>query len=78
MYRLLIIDDESIVLDSYSYVVNNNFENVIVETAKNGKEGLIKLEAFRPHIVMTDIRMPGISGLEFIKEARRIDQSVKI
>ncbi|MCT4633095.1 MAG: response regulator [Firmicutes bacterium] len=78
MYRILIIDDEAIVLDSYSYIISNNFENVMVETAKNGKEGLVKLDSFKPHIVITDIRMPGISGLEFIKAAREIDDSVKI
>lgn len=78
MYRILIIDDEAIVLDSYSYIIKNNFNNIEVETAKNGKEGLVKLKSFKPHIVMTDIRMPGISGLEFIKNARNIDDTVKI
>ena len=78
MYRLLIIDDEVIVLEAYNYIIRNHYDNIEIQTAKNGKEGLMKLEDFRPHIVMTDIRMPGISGLEFIKEARKIDQSVKI
>jgi len=78
MYRILIIDDEKIVLDSVKYIIESNYEDFKIETARNGKEGLIKLDSFKPHIVMTDIRMPGISGLEFIKKARRIDTQVKI
>lgn len=78
MYRLLIIDDEAIVLDTYTHIVKSNYENIKVETARTGVEGLLKLEAFRPHIVITDIRMPGMSGLEFIKEARKFDQTAKI
>ena len=78
MTRLLIIDDEAIVLDTYSRIVKNNFEQVEIETAATGIEGLLKLESFRPQIVITDIRMPGMSGLEFIREARKFDQQVKI
>lgn len=78
MYRLLIVDDEAIVLDTYSHIVKINYENIEIETARTGVEGLLKLEAFRPHIIITDIRMPGMSGLEFIKEARKFDQKVKI
>jgi len=78
MYRILILDDEKIVLDSVRYIIENNYENIEIETARNGKEGLIKLDSFKPHIVMTDIRMPGIIGLEFIKKSRKIDSTVKI
>lgn len=78
MYRILVLDDEKIVLDSVQYIIENNYENFEIETARNGKEGLIKLDSFKPHIIMTDIRMPGISGLEFIKKARKIDNNVKI
>lgn len=78
MYRILIIDDEKIVLDSSRYILESNYENITVETARNGKEGLIKLDSFKPHIIITDIRMPGISGIEFIKKARKVDLKVKI
>jgi|LGVF01.1.fsa_nt_gb two-component system response regulator YesN len=77
MYRILVIDDEKIVLDSVRYIIESNYNNVDIETARNGKEGLIKFDSFKPHIVITDIRMPGISGLEFIKKAYKIDKKVK-
>ncbi len=78
MVRLLVVDDEKIVLDSVTYMISSSFENILVETARNGKEGLVKLDSFKPHILMTDIRMPGISGLELIKKARLTDNAVKI
>lgn len=78
MVRLLVVDDEKIVLDSVTYMISSSFENIVVETARNGKEGLVKLDSFKPHILMTDIRMPGITGLELIKKARLTDSAVKI
>ncbi len=78
MLRLLVVDDEKIVLDSVTYMISSSFDSIQVETARNGKEGLLKLDSFKPHILMTDIRMPGISGLELIKKARLTDSSVKI
>ncbi len=76
--RILIVDDEKIVLDSVSHILMQNFDHIEIETARNGREGMAKLEQHRPHLVMTDMRMPGMSGLEFIKQARRFDDQVKI
>lgn len=76
--RILIVDDEKIVLDSVSHILLQNFDHIEIETARNGREGMAKLEHHRPHLVMTDMRMPGMSGLEFIKQARRFDDQVKI
>lgn len=78
MIRLLVVDDEKIVLDSVTYMIASSFDTITVETARNGREGLVKLDSFKPHILMTDIRMPGISGLELIRKARLTDGAVKI
>jgi two-component system chemotaxis response regulator CheY len=43
-----------------------------VETAANGREGLSKLAAgLKPHLILTDLNMPQMDGISFIKEARR-------
>lgn len=78
MTRLLIVDDEMIVLESVSQVLKTHYDDIVIETAKNAREGLIKVEHFRPHIIMTDIRMPGMNGLEFIERIRKVDNQVKI
>ncbi len=42
-----------------------------VETAGNGKEGLNKLKRFKPDVIVTDVLMPEMDGLELIRELRK-------
>lgn len=76
--RVLVVDDENIVIESVSHIINQSFENVTVQTAYNSREALIRFEQFRPHIIMTDLMMPGMNGIELIERIRRIDHQVKI
>lgn len=76
--RILVVDDESIVLESVSQIIRLEFSDIIIETARNSREGLIKFETFRPQIVMTDIKMPGMNGLEFVERIRQMDRHVKV
>ena len=78
MLRVLIVDDEAIVLESVSQVLRSQFNDMQIETARNSREGLIKVEHFRPNIIMTDIKMPGMNGIEFIERIRKVDKIVKI
>lgn len=71
MYRLLIADDEQIVLDSIRFIVEKNFTDVAVAgTARSGREAIEKAENLKPDIIFMDIMMPGINGIEAIKEIR--------
>ncbi len=65
MYRLLIVDDEEIITDSL-YEVFQSFmpEELDVCRAYSGKEALAWMARTRIDIVLTDIRMPGMSGLD--------------
>ena len=68
MYSLAIIDDNSIVLESIEKSVNWTALNCAVcGTAGNGKDGFDMIKAKRPDIVIIDIMMPGMTGLEVIK-----------
>ncbi len=71
MYRLLIADDEQIVLDSIKFIIEKNFSDVVVAgTARSGREAIEKAETLKPDIIFMDIKMPGINGIEAIKEIR--------
>lgn len=70
LFRFLIVDDEKIVVDSISYIIKNNFKDVVYDTARSGREAIEKADLFRPDIVLMDIRMPGINGIDAIKEIK--------
>lgn len=71
MYKLLVADDEQIVLDSIKFIIEKNFNDItVVGTARSGREAIEKAEALRPDIVFMDIKMPGINGIDAIKEIK--------
>jgi len=71
MFKLLIADDEQIVIDSLTYIVNKSFfGEFAIESARSGREAIEKSEMFRPDIIFMDINMPGINGIEAIRELR--------
>ncbi len=71
MYKLLIADDEQIVIDSLTFIVNKSFSGIFtIESARSGREAIEKAERFIPDIVFMDINMPGINGIEAIRELR--------
>ncbi|MDO5337325.1 MAG: response regulator [Eubacteriales bacterium] len=71
MYKLLIVDDEDIEREGMVSLVNwREYQTDIVGSAWNGFDGLEKIGALRPDIVLTDIKMPVMSGIELIRRAR--------
>ncbi|MDQ0059952.1 response regulator [Paenibacillus harenae] len=79
MYSVLLVDDEAIELETMVHYVP--WEQVgirVAGTARNGKEALGKLAELKPDIIVTDVRMPIMDGLEFGRRAKQIDKSVKL
>jgi DNA-binding response OmpR family regulator len=68
MRRVLIIDDDPMVLATVARVLKG--AGFAVQTAANGLQGLRHLAASPCDIVITDLIMPGIEGIEFIRRAR--------
>ena len=72
MYRVMIADDEGIAVDSFTYMIREEFgDSCIIESAKTGRSVIELAERFRPDIALMDIRMPGINGIDAIKEIRK-------
>ncbi|MEQ9619234.1 MAG: response regulator [Deltaproteobacteria bacterium] len=65
MAKILLIEDEESLRTLYSRILASR--NYIVETAENGQEALMKLNEFRPDLIVLDIVMPGYNGMEFLK-----------
>lgn len=71
MVTLLLADDEAEIRAGLRTIVNwENYGIELIGTARNGAEALDMVRYYEPDIVITDIQMPGINGLELVRRAR--------
>ncbi|MGO4274517.1 response regulator [Paenibacillus sp. TAF58] len=79
MYSILLVDDEKMELEMLAdYVRWGDMGIRVAGTAKNGREALQRMEELRPDIILTDVRMPIMDGLEFSRRAKQINRNVQI
>jgi DNA-binding NtrC family response regulator len=74
--RVLIIDDERSILDAVQILLRG--EGFDVVTVQNPREALERLAELAPDVVLTDIRMPGVNGLEVLAAVRAYDVEVPV
>jgi DNA-binding NtrC family response regulator len=73
--RLLIVDDEPLILEVLTEHFKSDYD---VETALNGADALGAILRERPDVVMLDINMPRMNGVEVLKDIKRIDDSIAV
>ena len=72
----MLADDEGIVIDSLKFILEKEFAGDIeIDFAKTGRNVIELAERFRPDIAVMDIHMPGINGIEAIKEIKQFSAS---
>jgi len=71
MYRVLVVDDEPLVGLGITTLLNHMEGITVCDMAANGKEALEKIKTYSPHIVITDIKMPIMDGLQLISECQK-------
>ena len=74
--NVLIIDDEAGILDSLRILLKN--EGFTPHVALGGKQGLDQIQSLSPDIVLSDVRMPTVSGLEVLAAARQKDPDTPV
>lgn len=67
MPTILVVEDEPMLQEAYKHVLT--FKGYTVFTADNGLEGLERLEAERPDIILLDVLMPRLDGIGFLQRA---------
>ena len=76
MPRVLIVDDEPEAFELLTEFVTSKGYDVI--TASNGEEALRKVREDRPRLILLDVNMPKMDGLEVLRRLREIDREVGI
>lgn len=75
MYKVMIIDDEETIREGLRSVINWEEHNCsIVSEAEDGDEGVKLIMSVKPDIILTDVRMPGLDGLEMISQIKELHQ----
>jgi len=77
MYKIMLADDEGIMLDSLRMIIEKTFgKECEIECAKSGRAVIEGAERFHPDIVFMDLQMPGINGIQAMRELRRNNDSI--
>src|SRR5205823_11096148 len=76
MSRLLLIDDELDVQYSFQRILES--PEIELTTASSGEEGLKVIPKLKPDLVMMDVRMGGISGMETLRRIRQMDTKLLV
>lgn len=73
MYKVMIIDDEETIRNGLRTVINWEEHNcTIIGEAEDGDEGIQMITELKPDIIFTDVRMPGLNGLEMMAKIKEI------
>jgi len=73
--RLLFVDDEPLILEVLTEHFKSDYE---VETALNGADALGAILRSRPDVVMLDINMPRMNGVQVLKDIKQIDDTIAV
>ena len=79
MWKVIIADDERLICRLIETLIDwETLDMEIVGKAENGLEALRMVKELRPHLLITDIRMPGCDGLDLIRQAREFSPELEI
>lgn len=75
--RVLLVDDDYLVLQDLKSIIHwESLGYKVVATARNGKSAMDAYKRFTPQVIICDISMPVMDGLDFIEQVRQIDPDV--
>jgi DNA-binding NarL/FixJ family response regulator len=74
--RILLADDHKIVLEGLKNILEPEFE--LVGTVEDGRALVAQAAKLRPDVIVADISMPGLNGIEAVRKIKKTDESIKV
>jgi len=77
--KVIVIDDNSLIRQSICYAIDwDSLGCIVVAEASDGVEGMEKIVEVNPDIIITDIKMPGMDGLDMVQQIRELHPNSKV
>lgn len=76
--KVVLVDDHHIVLDGLESLLQQEPEFQVLASLHSGEEVLELLKTQQPNILLTDFSLPGISGIDFVRQVRKLHPQVRI
>ncbi|GAI50855.1 unnamed protein product, partial [marine sediment metagenome] len=76
--RILLVDDHQVVREGLQHMLEQEEDMEIVGQSTNGEEALSQVEMLSPNIVLMDIKMPGMNGIELTRQLKEKKLSCNI
>lgn len=78
MINVFIVDDHKMVIEGIHLLLQNSSDIKVLDYALSGEEALKKIETLDPDVILMDINMPGLNGIETTKKMLALNSKLKI
>lgn len=76
--RVLLVDDHAVIRQALEMLLQSQAELEVIGDVENGRDAVQAVERLRPDVVLMDVVMPGLNGLEATRQIRKIAPSTKV